>query len=41
MVTVFFGENFLLFSIVIVPTYIPNNVGGLPFLHTFSSIYNL
>ena len=35
---VFKGTSILL-SIVAAPTYIPiNNVGGLPFLHTLSSI---
>ena len=36
---VFWG-TFTLFSIVAVPTYIPNNnLGGFPILHTLSSIY--
>ena len=38
LVLVFSGSS-ILFSIVVVPIYIPtNNVGGFPFLHTLSSI---
>ena len=34
-----FGGTPMLFSIVILPIYIPiNSVGGFPFLHTLSSI---
>ena len=37
-----FRENFILFSIVSVPIYIPiNSVGGFPPLHTLSRIYCL
>ena len=37
-----FSGTSIVFSIVAVPIYIPNNsVGGFPFLHTLSSIYCL
>ena len=36
---IFFEGNTIVFSMVVVPAYIPtNSVGGLPFLHTASSI---
>ena len=37
-----FQETPILFSIVVVPIYIPtNSVGEFPFLHTLSSTYYL
>ena len=38
MATFFFKETSTVFSIMVVPNYIPtNSIGGLPFLHTLSS----
>ena len=34
-------SNHILFSIVLVPTYIPNSAGEFPSLHTLSDIYYL
>ena len=40
--TVRFLRKLMLFSIVVVPIYIPtNSVGGFPSLHTLSSVYCL